>query len=102
MSAKIKILTETTKRKMGSANHSESTHTFNDRRPSRGQGGHDPVVVHHVEERDAPEVDAEVTPDAHRPVLAPEPPKPFTALLGLIGKFFPQPAFPAGVSQRLR
>lgn len=38
----------------------------------RGQVGQHAIVVHHVEEGDAPEVDAEVGADAHRPVLAPE------------------------------
>lgn len=37
-----------------------------------GKFGHDAIVVHPVEERDAAEVDTDVGADAHRPVLAPE------------------------------
>lgn len=50
----------------------KNTHVLDDGRSPRGQVGQHAVVVHHVEERDAPEVDTEVCADTHRAVLAPE------------------------------
>lgn len=55
-----------------STSKKKHTHVLYDGGAPRGQVGQHAVVVHHVEERDAPEVDAEVGADAHRPVLAPE------------------------------